>query len=203
MARALESDEYTAEVEGNEEFSYEEDTDFEKERLDSNAEIRYNRKRKTHYNQYDTLAMQWAFSSKTKPGDIKVLYNARDNTWNKFVAEYSEERYGVLLSIEDAPQNVQAIIDLHNAVYNENNGEQQGTRESLHTSIERYRSLSNDIGDDMLDVEEQSADGRNGELYRSQSEGYGKRTSQKGGGNSSQVSNGKKESRLPRQLLTP
>ncbi len=191
MVRALESDEYTVEVEGNEKFSYEEDADFENESLDSSAEIRYNRKRKTHYNQYDTLAMQWAFSSKTKPGDVKVLYNAMDNTWNKLVAEDSEERYGVLLSIEDTPQNAQAIIDLYNEVYNENNGEQQGTRESLHTSIERYGTSSRNIGNDMLDVEEQGADGRVSGIHRGESERYGKRTSQKGDRNS-QVSKGKK-----------
>ncbi len=89
-----------------------------------------------------------------------------------------------ILSIEDAPKNAQEIIDLHREVYNDNNREKQGTRESLHTSIERCRSLSNDLGDDMLDVEEQGAVRRGSELHRGESEGDGKRNPRKGDGNS-------------------
>ncbi len=163
-------------------YSVKEGIDNSSEKGYSSKEKAYTKKR-SYYNQYDTIAMQWAFSSKTKSGDVKVLYNAKDNTWNKLVADDSEERYGVQLSIKDTPQNAQAIIDLHNEVYNENNEEQQGTRESLHTSIERYRSRSNDLGDDMLDVEKQVAVRRGGELHREDSEGDGKRNPRKGNGN--------------------
>lgn len=144
------------------------------EEVDSDAKIVYNKKYKknrTYYSQYNTTAMQWAFSSKTKPGDIKVLYNPQDNTWNKLVADDTEERYGTLLSIKDTPENAEAIRNLHDEVYNENHGEEQRDSESVRKDYERYWSLSNNLGDDNFDVEEQDTNGRSREVHGGESEG--------------------------------
>lgn len=144
------------------------------EEVDSDAQIVYNKKykkKRTYYSQYNTTAMQWAFSSKTKPGDIKVLYNPQDNTWNKLVADGTEERYGTLLSIKDTPGNAEAIRNLHDEVYNENHGEEQRDSESVRKDYERYWSLSNNLGDDNFDVEEQDANGRSREVHGGESEG--------------------------------
>lgn len=144
------------------------------EEVDSDAQIVYNKKykkKRTYYSQYNTTAMQWAFSSKTKPGDIKVLYNPQYNTWNKLVADDTEERYGTLLSIKDTPENAEAIRNLHDEVYNENHGEEQRDSEGVRKNYERYWSLSNNLGDDNFDVEEQGANGRSREVHGGESEG--------------------------------
>lgn len=154
--------------------------------VDSDAQIVYNnkyKKNRTYYSQYNTTAMQWAFSSNTKPGDIKVLYNPQDNTWNKLVADDTEERYGTLLSIKDTPENAEAIRNLHDEVYNENHGEEQRDSESVRKDYERYWSLSNNIGDDNFDVEEQDTNGRSREVHGGESEGDRSGDSQKGNGN--------------------
>ncbi len=147
----------------------------EKTEVDSEKEIRYNKKYKKrpkyYYSQYNTTAMQWAFSSKTKPGDIKVLYNPQDNTWNKLVADNTEERYGTLLSIKDTPENAEAIRNLHDEVYNENHGEEQRDSEGVRENYARYWSLSSNLGDDNFDVEEQDANGRSREIYGGKFEG--------------------------------
>ena len=93
--------------------------------IDSDSQIVYNKKykkKRAYYSQYHTTAMQWAFSSKTKLGDIKVLYNPQDNTWNKLVADDTEDGYGTLLSIKDTLENTEAIRNLYDEVYNENHG---------------------------------------------------------------------------------
>lgn len=144
------------------------------EEVDSDAQIVYNKKykkKRTYYSQYNTTAMQWAFSSKTKPGDIKVLYNPQYNTWNKLVADDTEERYGTLLSIKDTPENAEAIRNLHDEVYNENHREEQRDSEGVRKNYERYWSLSNNLGDDNFDVEEQGANGRSREVHGGESEG--------------------------------
>lgn len=144
------------------------------EEVDSDAQIVYNKKykkKRTYYSQYNTTAMQWAFSSKTKPGDIKVLYNPQYNTWNKLVADDTEERYGTLLSIKDTPENAEAIRNLHDEVYNENHGEEQRDSEGVRKNYERYWRLSNNLGDDNFDVEAQDANGRSREVHGGESEG--------------------------------
>ena len=134
-------------------------------KVDNKTKKRYNKR--LIRDEFATNAMIWAFSGKTKPGDVKVLYNPRDNTWNKLVADNTEERYGILLSVEDTPQNAEAIRNLYNEVYNEDNGEQQGIDESIREDYERYWSLSDNSGDDNFDVGKQSADGHARELYGS------------------------------------
>ncbi|MBE6656256.1 MAG: hypothetical protein E7609_05260 [Ruminococcaceae bacterium] len=147
----------------------------EEESLDSEEAVQYNRKsttvkkKKQTYSQYYSTAMQWAFSSKTKPGDIKVLYNPSDNTWNKLVADETEDRYGTLLSIEDVPKNAEVIKNLHSEVYNENHGEKQRASESVRENYERYWDRSSNLGDDNFDVEEQDTNGRSREFYGEES----------------------------------
>lgn len=157
--------------------------------IDSREEIRYNRKykesgkKRIYYSQYNTEAMSWAFSSKTKPGDIKVLYNAYDNTWNKLVADDTEDRYGTFLSIADTPENAEAIRNLYNEVYNENHREEQRDSEGIREDYERYWSLTNDLGDDNINVENQDSNGHSREVYRVESASDGIGDSRKGDGN--------------------
>ena len=157
--------------------------------IDSREEIRYNRKykesgkKRIYYSQYNTEVMSWAFSSKTKPGDIKVLYNAYDNTWNKLVADDTEDRYGTFLSIADTPENAEAIRNLYNEVYNENHREEQRDSEGIREDYERYWSLTNDLGDDNINVEKQDSNGHSREVYRVESASDGIGDSRKGDGN--------------------
>ena len=46
--------------------------------LEKNAtDTRYSleKSRKNYYNEFNTLAMQWAYSASTKPGDVKIFNN--------------------------------------------------------------------------------------------------------------------------------
>ncbi len=148
----------------------------EEESLDSESEVQYNRKgatvkkKKQTYSQYYSTVMQWAFSSRTKPGDIKVLYNPQDNTWNKLVADETEDRYGTLLSIEDSPENAEAIRNLWKEVKNENYGEEQRPGESVYEDYVAYRSIRRGNRNDDLDAQERDANGRYRELYGEESE---------------------------------
>ena len=142
--------------------------------VDSDAQIVYNKKYKrerAYYSQYNTTAMQWAFSSKTKSGDIKVLYNPQDNTWNKLVADDTEERYGTLLSIKDTTENAEAIRSLRKEVENENHREKQEFGESVYEDFAEYWDIRRSDGDDNFDVEEQDANGRSREVHGRESEG--------------------------------
>ncbi len=139
------------------------------EEVDGNGHKEYNKKRKkkqAYYSQYSSTVMQWAFSSKTKPGDIKVFYNPQDNTWNKLVAEETEYRYGTLLSIEDTPENAEKIRQLHEEVYNENYREKRELGEGICENYERYWRLSNDLGNDNLNVTDKDANGHISEIRR-------------------------------------
>ena len=145
-------------------------------RVDSKGAKKYNKN--IYYSQYNTLAMQWAFSSKTKPGDIKVLYNPHNNTWNKLIADDSEERYGTLLCIEDTPENAETITNIYNEVYNEDYREEQGIGESLRENYERYRNISSGSRDDNINAEEQNPDGHSRGVYTRESESDGERDTQ-------------------------
>ena len=154
-------------------------------RVDSKGKKRYNKN--VQYSQYYTLAMQWAFSSETKPGDIKILYNPHNNTWNKLVADDSEERYGTLLCIEDTPENAEAITNIYNEVYNEDYREEQGTGESIRENYERYRDISSSRRDDNIDVEEQDSDGRSRGVHARESELDGERDTRQSSGDSRSI----------------
>ena len=134
--------------------------------------------------EFATNAMIWAFSAKTNPGDIKVIFNPKNNTWNKLIAENTERRYAILLSVEDTPQNAKAIRNLYNEVYNDNNNSKQRTLEGVRDDYERYWDLSRNSRDDNINVEEQISNGRNSEIFRKESQSNGERNSQQGTGDS-------------------
>jgi hypothetical protein len=122
--------------------------------------------------------MIWAFSAGTNPGDIKVIYNAKNNTWNKLIAENTESRYAILLSIQDTPQNAEAIRNLYDEVYNDNNNSKQGTREGIRNNYERYWDLSRNGRDDNINAEEQISNGQNGDIFGGEPRSNGNRNSQ-------------------------
>ena len=158
--------------------------------VDQTLALQYNKKEQgthkkkgSYYSQFNTTAMQWAFSDKRKVGDFKVLYNADNNTWNKLIADNSESRYYIDITIEDTPKNAEAIRKLHDEVYNDNNGEKQRVGKSVHNDYARYWSCSNNIGDDNINVEEQDANGQSRKIYRGKSESDGRGNSKQGNRN--------------------
>lgn len=128
--------------------------------------------------EFATQAMIWAFSAGTNPGDIKVIYNAKNNTWNKLIAENTESRYAILLSIQDTPQNAEAIRNLYDEVYNDNNNSKQGTREGIRNDYERYWDLSRNGRDDNINAEKQISNGQNGDIFGGEPRSNGNRNSQ-------------------------
>lgn len=68
-----------------------ENSEFENvDTLDNSAVVRYSKSnRKSNYSQYRTTAMIWANETKTKAGDLKVLYNPTTNTFNLLEADGS------------------------------------------------------------------------------------------------------------------
>ena len=153
--------------------------------VDNKTKKRYNKT--LIRDEFATNAMIWSYSSKARPGDVKVLYNPRDNTWNKLVADNIEERYGIHLSIKDTPQNAEDIKNLYNEVYNENNGEKQGISDGIRKNYEGYWNFSNNSGDDNFDVGEQIADGRTREIYGSKSQGNRDADSRQGSRDSKKI----------------
>ena len=136
---------------------------------------------------FATNAMIWAFSSSTSPGDTKVLYDAKNSTWNQLVAENTEERYSILVSIEDTAENAEAIRNLYNEVYNENNRTQQRNGDVIRNDYERYWSFSNNGGNDNVNVERQITNGQTGNVYGKESDGNRNTNIQQSSSNSKQV----------------
>lgn len=161
----------------------------EEEGVDKDAEVRYNKKdkqyskKKLYYSQYQSSVMQWAFATNTKPGDVKTFYNPIDNTWNKLVADDSEDRYGLLLSIEDTLENAEAIRNLFDEAYDENYRTEQRDSEGVHENYDRYWSLQNKYGDDNINVEESGSNERARVIFRAESESDGSGDSRQGTGN--------------------
>ena len=136
---------------------------------------------------FATNAMIWAFSSSTRPGDTKVLYDAKNSTWNQLVAENTEERYSILVSIEDTAENAEAIRNLYNEVYNENNRTQQRNGDVIRNDYERYWSFSNNSGNDNVNVERQITNGQTGNVYGKESDSNRNTNIQQSSSNSKQV----------------
>ena len=151
----------------------------EEDEVDNAGKFQYNRVQRNHktkrtaYSQYNTLVMQWAFSSKTKIGDIKLLYNPSDNTWNKLIADDSEDKYGILESIKDIPSNADKLQNLFKEVYHDNNRREHRAGESIRNDYERYWSLSNSRRDDYVSAEEQKTDGRTRKVHGGESTSNG------------------------------
>ncbi len=153
--------------------------------VDSESETQYNRKRKkgTPYNQYRTLAMQWAYSSQTSEGDTRILYNAQDNTWNKIVANNSDEGFGVLQSVKDTPQNQRIIDELFREVKNESNTGEQRDSQVVYEDIGRFEAVRRGGQNDNDNASKREADGRTRGVHKEEHQRNGGGDSRQGGGN--------------------
>lgn len=153
--------------------------------VDSESETQYNRKRKkgTPYNQYHTLAMQWAYSSQTSEGDTRILYNAQDNTWNKIVANNSDEGFGVLQSVKDTPQNQRIIDELFREVKNESNTGEQRDSQVVYEDIGRFEAVRRGGQNDNDNASKREADGRTRGVHQEEHQRNGGGDSRQGGGN--------------------
>ena len=151
--------------------------------IDSEGETQYNKKRKTPYSQYRTLAMQWAYSSQTSEGDTRILYNAQDNTWNKIVADNSDEGFGVLQSVKDTPQNQRTIDELFREVRNESNAGEQRDNQVIYEDIGRYETVRRGGQNDNDNASKREADGRTRGVHQEEHQRNGGGDSRQGGGN--------------------
>lgn len=153
--------------------------------VDSESETQYNRKRKkgTPYNQYRTLAMQWAYSSQTSEGDTRILYSAQDNTWNKIVANNSDEGFGVLQSVKDTPQNQRIIDKLFREVKNESNTGEQRDSQVVYEDIGRFEAVRRGGQNDNDNASKREADGRTRGVHQEEHQRNGGGDSRQGGGN--------------------
>lgn len=153
--------------------------------VDSESETPYNRKRKkrTPYSQYHTLAMQWAYSSQTSAGDTRILYNAQGNTWNKIVANDSDEGFGVLQSVKDTAQNQRIIDELFREVKNESNTGEQRDRQTVYEDIGRFEAVRRGSQNDNDNASKREADGRTRGVHQEEHQRNGGGDSRQGGGN--------------------
>ncbi|MBQ9784084.1 MAG: hypothetical protein IJW29_01140 [Clostridia bacterium] len=136
--------------------------------LDFGGEVQYNKKQRQAYSQYNTSVMQWAFATTTKPGDTKLLYDPQNNTWNYLVADDTEERYGILNSIEDTPENAEIIKKLRSEIRHENHGTESGVGESVHENIDEYRAIRRSSRNDTISTQVGGADGQTRGVDRTQ-----------------------------------
>lgn len=151
--------------------------------IDSEGETQYNKKRKTPYSQYRTLAMQWAYSSQTSEGDTRILYNAQDNTWNKIVADNSDEGFGVLQSVKDTPQNQRTIDELFREVRNESNAGEQRDNQVIYEDIGRYETVRRGGQNDNDNASKRETDGRTRGVHQEERRLDGGGNSRRGGEN--------------------
>ena len=153
--------------------------------VDSESETQYNRKRKkrTPYSQYHTLAMQWAYSSQTSAGDTRILYNAQDNTWNKIVANDSDEGFGVLQSVKDTAQNQRIIDELFREVKNESNTGEQRDRQTVYEDIGRFEAVRRGSQNDNDNASKREPNGRPRGVHQEESQRNGDGNSRQGGRN--------------------
>lgn len=153
--------------------------------VDSESETQYNRKRKkgTPYSQYHTLAMQWAYSSQTNAGDTRILYNAQDNTWNKIVANDSDEGFGVLQSVKDTAQNQRIIDELFREVKNESNTGEQRDRQTVYEDIGRFEAVRRGGQNDNDNASKREPNGRPRSIHQEESQRDGSGDSRQDGGN--------------------
>lgn len=159
-------------------------TKYAASQVDSESETQYNRKRKTPYSQYRTLAMQWAYASDRANGDRKALYNASDNTWNLIVADDSvDEGFSVLRSVKDTAQNAEAVQNIFGEVYNEDNRGKQGAGALVRSDIEGYESAARDGNVHNDAPQRREANGRTRGVHQGESQRNGSGDSRQGNGN--------------------
>lgn len=155
---------------------------FEQEaKLDKDGKLRYS---KSNYSQYRTLAMQWAFNSKTKDGDVLALFDGENNSWKKLVADSSQDiGYVEKVIIKDSPENIDAINKLIEEVKNENKSQQQRNSEILYESINEYERIRGNSQNDNVNDKRIASNGRNDSIYQGKSESDGSRNNQQSGRN--------------------
>ncbi len=116
------------------------------------------KKKKSWYNQYTTVALQWAHSDRTKPGDRKVVYEAgkgyhlieamEDGYFEVFTGSYEEvERYDSTYrsSVETFYGNIEALSNdergnIRNLRYDRNGRHDVGHGESIPGGHDASRS---------------------------------------------------------------
>lgn len=93
----------------NEYSNFQNTTDSTKNSTEPSKRIAKNRK--SRYDEFNTLAMQWAYSNKTNVGDTKVF---NKNGKNYVLIEATEDGY-----IEIASGNYEKVSDIYGRIYNE------------------------------------------------------------------------------------
>ncbi len=193
MVRALESDEYTVEVDA-EESEY---SDFENESIDYNEEIRYNRKQA-----YKTISKQeYAIISSRIMGDnagniasdtpLPRYNTVRSANYFYVYENFAPGEFGVLKQISLTDNNRNYIQSIE-AKIGENNGESTITSTSeLNRVLQVLKNQARNNHRNNVNDFNGRADSSNGRFSLSQSEGNGKRNPRKGDGNS-EVNNAKK-----------
>ena len=147
--------------------------------IDSNAEILYNRK--TRYIQWKSDALAWANTHSTRIGDMRSGADARFTYFYEAYDPNGDGRatdYRVIAKVSHINQR---LINDWYAEVKENN---ERNHASLYESIDEYGLIRGEHqSDNRTLLEEASTNGRVGGVHQGESEGDGKRTSQKGDGN--------------------
>ena len=165
----------------------------ENEGVDNEGVVRYNKKEKQpskkrlYYSQYQSSVMQWSFAPSTKLGDVKSFYNPIDNTWNIFIADDSEDRCGLLESVEDSFENVEKIKEIIKENRHDSNSTKQRVVESFHNNFGRYRNVRRDYRYDSSNAEKHRSNGRSRVIFRATSDGDGNGDSPQGNRDSEKV----------------
>lgn len=141
----------------------------------STEKIKYSRKKRTYYNQHNELLMRWAYSSSTKSGDKKIFYNGDNNTWNLYIAEDTEEKYGLLKTIEDKPENAEIISDMRKEAEYEDNKRKSSGSQIVYEAIAEVETSRRNNGSNNFGIEERGADVRIVRLHQGEfaSDGVG------------------------------
>ena len=147
--------------------------------IDSNAEILYNKK--TRYIQWKSDALAWANTHSTRIGDMRSGADARFTYFYEAYDPNGDGRatdYRVIAKVSHINQR---LINDWYAEVKENN---ERNHASLYESIDEYGLIRGEHqSDNRTLLEEASTNGRVGGVHQGESEGDGKRTSQKGDGN--------------------
>lgn len=134
------------------------------------------------FNEFNTLAMQWAHSDKTQVGERTIRYRFD----NAIIIEKTNDGF---IEVREIKMGHKADISSVCKEIGEHNAR---LHETLHQSIDEYEySGRNDSLYSRVDVGESRNDGRDGRVYQEQSERNGNGTYQQSIGNQSEI----KESR--------
>ena len=146
-------------------FLAEEEKKLRKENIDNDENLRYSK-----YNQYETLAKQWAYNTERKDGDKKVLYNAQNNTWNELIADKNEDNgYYESQSIKDTPANEEKIHNLLFGVKYDDINEKRRTADRIVKSYETGQRNNSQYNDDA--IQDGRENGRASGIHQEQQRG--------------------------------